>query len=195
MYLSQGWSYWGMGGTDWLTGGSCLEILSGLTGLEISSLTAFWGATWVFFSAFSFLVTCATLAFPSPRAEQRLDRLLNANTPHSQSTLTPLSCCTKFNTPSTHSPSHNECQGEMMLDKLRVFFKVHFATAFRKTYLVETPVRIRSSIDEISSARWLIVFHLRKETPSVLCLIFQELVCQFSVCSGLALFDKKARPE
>lgn len=82
-----------------------------------------------------------------------------------------------------------------MLDKLRVFFKVHFATAFRKTYLVETPVRIRSSIDEISSARWLIVFHLRKETPSVLCLIFQELVCQFSVCSGLALFDKKARPE
>lgn len=52
------------------------------------------------------------------------------------------------------------------------FSKVHFATAFPKTYLVENPVRIRSSIDEISSARWLIVFHLRKETPSVLCLIY-----------------------
>lgn len=38
-----------------------------------------------------------------------------------------------------------------------VFFKVHFAIAFRKTYLVETPVRIWSSIDEISSAWWLIV--------------------------------------
>lgn len=30
-----------------------------------------WRATWVFFSAFSFLATCMPLAFPSPRAEQR----------------------------------------------------------------------------------------------------------------------------
>lgn len=78
MYLSQGWSYWGMRdmvwGTDWLVdpaSRSCQGWQAWRLPVWLHSKAAFWGATWVFFSAFSFLATCMPLAFPSPRAEQR----------------------------------------------------------------------------------------------------------------------------
>lgn len=80
-----------------------------------------WRATWVFFSAFSFLITCVTLAFPESRAE-RPDWLLNANMPQ------PVNFDTCHVTQSSTLPalthSHKECQGEMMLDKLRISLNI-----------------------------------------------------------------------
>lgn len=128
MYLSQGWSYWGMRdmvwGTDWLVdpaSRSCQGWQAWRLPVWLHSKAAFWGATWVFFSAFSFLITCVTLAFPESRAE-RPDWLLNANMPQ------PVNFDTCHVTQSSTLPalthSHKECQGEMMLDKLRISLNI-----------------------------------------------------------------------